>query len=246
MPLAPSRVLATRRYAMYFDGIDDYVKVNDSQSLQLVDALTFVAWVKSNVTNYGDVWLGVASKSPQQFLVARSNYFFGSIIKDAAGNLFYIGFVSGLDMNWHHYALTYDRSLPSGNLKRYLDGVIIAQGTSTAGLYSTAGAPLYLGGGGGKGLSGLIHEVRIYRRALSQTEIQYIMNHLYNPISNDLVLWLQAHPDYIKDIDGDGILEWIDLSGNNNHGKIYGATLVSTCLPPYRTLTPSRLLEPVQ
>jgi hypothetical protein len=56
------------------------------------------------------------------------------------------------------------------------------------------------------------------------------------------VLWLQAHPDYIKDIDGDGIPEWIDLSGYGNHGKIYGAQLVQLIKTPARLLPPNRVL----
>jgi hypothetical protein len=162
--------------ALSFDGVDDYVRVEDHLSLQLADALTFAAWVKSNITDYGDVWLHVARKYPQLFLVARFNNFFGSIIFDAAGRSYYLGFASGLDMGWHHYVLTYDSSLPSGNLKRYLDGVLIGQATATVGLASTAGSPLYLGGTGTAGLNGLIDEVRIYSRALTAEEIRRIMN----------------------------------------------------------------------
>jgi hypothetical protein len=74
----------------------------------------------------------------------------------------------------------------------------------------------------------------IYSRILSETEISWNYVNPDNPIRNGLVLWLRAHPDYIKDIDGDGVLEWIDLSGFNNHGKIYGATLVKLIRDPVR------------
>ena len=57
-----------------------------------------------------------------------------------------------------------------------------------------------------------------------------------------MVLWLQAHPDYIRDIDGDGVLEWVDLSGYNNHGKIYGAQLVELVKARSRVLKPVRVL----
>jgi hypothetical protein len=60
------------------------------------------------------------------------------------------------------------------------------------------------------------------------------------------VLWLQADPSDVKDIDGDGILEWLDLSGYNNHGKIYGAQLVELIKTPPRLLTPLRTLQVVR
>ena len=46
----------------------------------------------------------------------------------------------------------------------------------------------------------------------------------------------------MKDIDGDGVLEWLDLSGFNNHGKIYGAQLVQLIKTPARLLPPNRVL----
>jgi len=59
-------------------------------------------------------------------------------------------------------------------------------------------------------------------------------------------LWLKADPQYVKDIDGDGILEWIDLSGYGNHGKIYGAQLVQLIKTPVRALKPVRVLKPAR
>jgi hypothetical protein len=76
--------------------------------------------------------------------------------------------------------------------------------------------------------------VLIYSRPLSDSEITWNYSNPDNPIRNGLVLWLQAHPDNIRDIDGDGVLEWLDLSGYGNHGKIYGATLVKLIRDPVR------------
>jgi hypothetical protein len=60
------------------------------------------------------------------------------------------------------------------------------------------------------------------------------------------VLWLKADPSYVKDIDGDGVLEWIDLSGFGNHGKIYGAQLVELVKTAKRVLTPVRIPVPAR
>jgi hypothetical protein len=90
------------------------------------------------------------------------------------------------------------------------------------------------------------YQLLIYTRALSDSEVAW--NYLYpdNPIRDGLVLWLQADPNYVKDIDGDGVLEWVDLSGYNNHGKIYGATLIQPVKAPRRVLAPARVLPPVR
>jgi hypothetical protein len=78
------------------------------------------------------------------------------------------------------------------------------------------------------------YQLLIYTRDLSDSEIAWNFNYPDNPVRNGLYVWLQAHPSYVKDIDGDGVLEWIDLSGFGNHGKIYGATLVQLIRDPVR------------
>jgi len=74
----------------------------------------------------------------------------------------------------------------------------------------------------------------IYSRAPSESELRHNMVYPWNPVRDGLKVWLLAHPDYIKDIDNDGVLEWIDLSGNNNHAKLYGATLATLIKTPLR------------
>jgi hypothetical protein len=83
---------------------------------------------------------------------------------------------------------------------------------------------------------------RAYSRALSYSEIQQNYNYPDNPTKNGLVLWLKAAPQYVKDIDGDGILEWLDLSGYGNHGKIYGAQLVKLIKDASRVIQAQRVL----
>jgi len=90
------------------------------------------------------------------------------------------------------------------------------------------------------------YQLLIYTRDLADKDIEWNFKNPDNPIRNGLYVWLQAHPDYIKDIDGDGVLEWVDLSGNNNHGKIYGAQLVELVKAVKRVLKPARVLRAVR
>jgi hypothetical protein len=45
MPLTPERVLTTRRYAMFFDGVDDYTIKSSPNGFSSID-YTFIFWIK--------------------------------------------------------------------------------------------------------------------------------------------------------------------------------------------------------
>jgi hypothetical protein len=80
---------------------------------------------------------------------------------------------------WHHVAITYDPTLGSANEKFYVDGVLSSSGTGT---YSPAGAAVYwttyIPGATPSGvnnyLTGMVDEVRAYKRVLSAGEIKLL------------------------------------------------------------------------
>ena len=86
-------------------------------------------------------------------------------------------------------------------------------------------------------IHGYIAFVRIYNRALSDSEITHNYYFPNDPVRDGLVLWL--HWDSI-DIEN-GI--WYDKSGYDNHGTIYGATLVDIIKSPTRILSPTRIIR---
>ena len=51
-----------QNYALYFDGVDDYVEVPDNPSLDLSDELTIETWF--NWISSGDEWHAIVSKGP--------------------------------------------------------------------------------------------------------------------------------------------------------------------------------------
>jgi len=84
------------------------------------------------------------------------------------------------------------------------------------------------------GWVGYIARVYIYTVALTDDEVTQIYHSPDSPPTRGLFAWYVASPDDVRDVDGDGVLEWIDRSGNNNHGKIYGAQLRQVgVIPPY-------------
>jgi Concanavalin A-like lectin/glucanases superfamily len=75
---------------------------------------------------------------------------------------------------WTHEALTYDGT----TLRLYINGVLAISQARTGTILAGGTNPLWIGGNSphGEYSQGLIDEVRIYNRALSQTEIQSDMN----------------------------------------------------------------------
>jgi hypothetical protein len=234
---------------MYFDGIDDYVRTQGN--INLTPPFTVEVWTYSLGLVPNQWWPVVIANG---YLGGLSQGF--KIIYYANGRLFveWGTGTSGQNLSpvsaplyiWHHVALVFEGI--GKNVRLYLDNQLVR--SATLSVDPSRNARIYLAGAyeyqNSSRYRGYINEVHIYNRALSDSEISWNYRRFGYPVKDGLVLWLVAHPDNVKDIDGDGILEWVDLSGNNNHGKIYGATLVSTCLTPYRTLTPIRLLEPAQ
>jgi len=236
MPLSPARAIALRvfRYALHFDGVDDYVSVPDSPSLR-PQFFTISLWISSLETRTDD-------RTPLSKFISTAVPYASYLIHQYKGLLtFGTGDTGdvwdrldvGVDLftKWDNVVAVYDGSYKV----LYLNSSELARKAYTRTIKYEA-QPLYLACWypGLQQWSGRIAQVLIHNRALSPSERQWNYNCPHNPVRNGLVLWLYAHPDYVKDIDGDGVLEWIDLSGHGNHGKIYGARLVELIKPPAR------------
>jgi hypothetical protein len=240
MPLAPTRTLRIpSRYAMSFDGVDDYVSIPHNSSIEFDGTKPFTVMFWAKPAAYDGVWRFVLSKryidasGRQGWEIhhhATSNVLRLQRFTDSTGNLLGIAYTPDI---WQVFAWTYDGS----SIKGYLNvGSISSTNLIKAG---TANLIIAWTSYGSKDI---INEVCIYNRALSADEISWNYQNFYNPVRAGLVLCLIADPQYIKDIDNDGILEWIDLSGLGNHGKIFGATLVDLFKRPVRTLPAIRTL----
>jgi hypothetical protein len=243
MPLSPTRTLRIpSRYANSFDGVDDYVEIPHSPTLEIQDEMTFEFWIypKPQKNNWARIlekggWQSGGWSIQQDSVGARRiNFYFGSSSGWSGGFAPSVGYPS--DNQWYHIVAVVKLGVFG---RTYLNGSLL--GTLTpATYYPTSAKKVTIGGPGY--FNGLIDEVRIYNRVLSASEISWNYQNFYNPVRDGLVLCLIADPQYVKDIDGDGILEWIDLSGYNNTGKIYGATLVDLFKSPARTLPAARTM----
>ncbi|MFG2037519.1 LamG-like jellyroll fold domain-containing protein [Dactylosporangium sp. NPDC048998] len=161
--------------ALKFSGSGDVVKVTSSASLNLSSGLTLAAWVQPTVSQQG--WRTIMQKENDAWYLNSSN---GSGPLKPAGGVTANGtdaVVTGPTASplnqWTHVAMTYD----GASLKLYVNGTQVATNTKSGTLQQTTN-PLSIGGNApyGEYFAGLLDEVRVYNRALSDTEVQTIMD----------------------------------------------------------------------
>jgi hypothetical protein len=231
---------------MLFDGVDD--RVDLGSSLTLITDFTVLMWV-AIVTHRGS-WSGVAGNtiftdrnwwiilgSAGSYSILVGVRFTGGSVGDAVGT-------PGAN-TWIHVGLSKSGSM----IKGYFNGGLRGTWTGSGDYVLDRSIRVGIGARSGHGHSPsnvMVSQFLFYSPALSDSEIQQNYVNPDNPTRDGLVLWFKADPAYIKDIDGDGVLEWLDLSGHGNHGKVYGAQLVELVKVPVRVLNPARLLTPVR
>jgi hypothetical protein len=158
--------------ALYFDGINDYVQVPNTSTLN-VTRITMMAWVKRG-TIAASTWPRPIGKENQYFWWVDSSgaqclgIYIGGTIHDVY-TYDPIAFPVLPINEWHHVAMTYDGTYVVG----YYDGVQYI-GESATGNIDSGTFPLKIGYISSYFFKGTIDEVRIYNRALSEDEIKSV------------------------------------------------------------------------
>ena len=215
MPLSAARVLLhpPKRYALSFDGEDDYVEVADDPSLRPSSITIEVMFYISDVTrtlhtlvskryNYYEFQLGYPSGG--KYLI-RGRW----VTTD--GTIRYTVSASRIiePFTWYHAVYIYPDE------KIFLNGseIVVDYATGTTTFDPTY--PLTIGATPDVAdfAKGLIAFARIYNRALSAAEIQHNYLNPMSPITDGLVLWLKME-------EGSGTTVH-DYSGYGNDGVIH-------------------------
>jgi len=239
MPLARSRLLPKLPWkAMYFDGQDDYVET--SNVIRGRDKVSVEVFVYAESFDGIDRTVLGQWNSPETFLIW---YDVGDnkwevIINDSAGNVLKaVPDIYAKEKEWVHLLCTYDKD---NELLLYINAELRAH-TKSLGNPINMGKE-YLGIGFDYSIHNYFHGyiafVRVYDRALTDSEIEWNYYHPDDPVRSGLVLWL--HYDSIDEENN----IWRDKTANGNNGTIYGATPAEFTKPPIRKLTPSRTLSP--
>ncbi len=157
--------------ALSFNGSSGLVQVASSASLGLSGAMTLSAWIDPSVSQSG--WRTIMQRQVDAYFLNASNDT-GALRPSGGGTLGgTVRWVGGTTASpvgaWTHVALTYDGS----TLRLFVNGVQ-AGSMVASGAIQASSSPLWIGGNQpyGEYFNGLIDDVRVYNRALSQTEIQ--------------------------------------------------------------------------
>lgn len=177
------RVAGLRGNAVQFDGVDDWVTVADSDSLDITTAVTLQAWVNPSALGGWDTIMlkerGAEDMSYSLYAHDGGSLAFGAPVP--AGNIGQNGAHQNLRGTsslvvgeWTNVAMTYD-----GTTQRlYINGAEVAS-QPLSGPISIGTGALRIGGNGSfadEFFQGLVDEVRVYNRALSATEVAGGMN----------------------------------------------------------------------
>jgi PKD repeat protein len=162
--------------ALFFDGVNDWVTVNDAASLDLTTKMTLEAWVYPTVsmTDWATVILKEQPGGGLYELYANGDR--SQPLTSVTVGRQYQVLSAGPWLwanRWTHLAATYD-----GTTQRlYVDGKQWAQ-RPQRGPIRVSNSPLRLGGNSvwGEYFKGRIDEVRIYNRVLNAKEIQSDMD----------------------------------------------------------------------
>lgn len=216
-----SALKARNHHSLHFDGINDFVQVFNDASLNVDTALTIECWFKPDTVSF----MYLISKGPD---TTKGWYGLGRYPQNVVNGNAFLGIRTlenpmpagptisssplGLSNNgWYHICGTYDNNI----IRFYLNGVLVVETTYAATLTNN-NKNLFIGKHQYNApydyfTKGNIDEVRIWKRALTQTEIQdKIQRHLVGSEETDLL----AYYDFE---DGNGLFA-LDRSGNLNNG----------------------------
>lgn len=156
-----------------FDGVDDYVNCGSNESLDITGVITIEAWIKPSDVDTEQYFIrhGVYGVSTGYLLGTSGKRLQGTfgngtsgLLKRSAANS-----IPTVDI-WYHAVVT----LNSIKVHYYVNGVPKDHDSDFDGTFDGSNAePLYIVYYPSYYFSGLIGEVRIYNRALTQLEIQH-------------------------------------------------------------------------
>jgi hypothetical protein len=169
--------------AFQFNGSDSRVRITDSQDFILTNGLTIEGWI--NVAGDGGFIFYRADDRPglDPYAITMGNPGFVNFFIQATNNDTARITAPVTYHQWQHIAGTWDRTI--GKVRLYVNGLLMAE-TNTSVLPVGALDPNYdpaigIGNHGGASFNipfnGLIDEIALFSRALSQTEIQAIYNY---------------------------------------------------------------------
>ncbi|HJX50002.1 MAG TPA: LamG-like jellyroll fold domain-containing protein [Candidatus Nanoarchaeia archaeon] len=180
--------------AYYFDGVNDYIIVADSSSLDLTSDFSLGAWVNmSSLPSGVNEWRGIITKGGQgdglgtdhNYFLAIDNAIWGTGVgitfgyENSAGANFDTRYqINSTYLNaWHHIVGVFNDSVNTMTL--YINGIQVSQDSDVTATPTTQSEPLFIGRNmnGSSNIyyfNGTIDDAFITNKSLSLTQIQEI------------------------------------------------------------------------
>ncbi len=234
--------------ALSLDGVDDLVIVPDDDALDPTE-LTIECWVKPRTA---DDYAGIIMKTEP------SSFADGYGLNLSGGGTNFTFFVNGWgwhDANstttitpgeWYHVAGTYD----GFDMKLYVNGALEATVPYTGTVNNTIFDLILGNDNSGYALDGTLDEVRIWNRALCETEISANMNCeiptnapglvAYYPLNQGIAGSNNPSVDIVNDASGNnrnGVIQNSSLSGTESNWVEVGGVVSGTSCTPITLLT---------
>jgi hypothetical protein len=171
--------------AYSFNGGGNWIKIPDSPSLRVSDGLTISAWVKPDITDIGyvvmklDSFCGGANYTLDLYPgTLRTIFHTRASYPDCQSSQTTGGATGATPVSvsvWYHIAVTWDKQ--TGDVILYLEGSVDGSGSFDPPQFNHTPGDLNIGYYyGAYGYSGVIDDVRIYDRALTEQEIQDVFS----------------------------------------------------------------------
>ncbi len=187
LTLGPVPAIGKIGQSLNFDGSDDYVVVNDADSLDIgdTDDLTLVGWFYRDTFTTDDVLMAkrnttlAASAGYIAYLESASDKIYFEV-SDGTDEYQLVSTATFTTAGWNHYAIVWDQD-SAANSEIYVNGVAdSAVDTGTIGsigdLSNTRPFALGVTSLAAGSYDGKMDEMRMYKRALSAAEISSLYN----------------------------------------------------------------------
>jgi len=158
--------------AINFDGNGDFISIGNPAQLNITGQITVAAWIK--VTAFDKTSQAIVTKGSNTSWRLQRSASTNFVEFDCNGVGIVVGKKNVNDGQWHHIAGVYDGSR---KIYLYIDGTRDDFQNVSPNNISTNSAHVYIGGNSeasGRWFNGIIDEVRVYNRALTQAQIQAI------------------------------------------------------------------------
>jgi len=185
-----------------FDGVDDYVDCGD---LDVEGSFTVACWMRPSSF---DGWMSVVHKNN------RFVFQFNGTELQAGFTYDYCTTIIDTPDVWYHAAVTYDES--TGGIELFIGGSSVDTQTGTQGSLID---PLYFGCWlpGEEHFHGIIDDVQIWTRVLTQAEIQDVMTGRPPELAFD-----PSPANEATDVQREVVLSWTPGESANTHDVYFG------------------------